>query len=36
VAADLAGVTAFQFRVGEAIPPDQWDAHNLNAEDADE
>jgi hypothetical protein len=36
VAADLGGVTAFEFRVGEAIPPDQWDAHNLNAEDADE
>lgn len=36
VAADLSAVTAFEFRVGEAIPPDQWEEHNLNAEDADE
>lgn len=36
VAADLSAVTAFEFRVGEPIPEDQWEAHNLNAEDADE
>jgi hypothetical protein len=29
-------VTAFEFRVGESIPEDQWEEHNLNAEDADE
>lgn len=36
VAPDLSAVTAFEFRLGEAIPPDQWEEHNLNAEDADE
>jgi len=36
VAADLSAVTAFEFRLGEAIPQDQWEEHNLNAEDADE
>lgn len=36
VAADYTGVTAFQFTVGEPIPEDQWEDHNLNAEDADE
>jgi hypothetical protein len=36
VAADLSAVTAFEFRLGEPIPPEQWEEHNLNAEDADE
>jgi hypothetical protein len=36
VAPDYQGVTAFEFTVGDAIPQDQWEAHNLNAEDADE
>lgn len=36
VAADLAGVTAFEFRLGQPIPEDQWEDHNLNAEDSDE
>jgi len=34
--ADLAGVTAFEFRLGQPIPEDEWDADNLNAEDAAE
>lgn len=34
--ADLAGVSAFTFRLGDDIPPAQWDAHSLNAEDAEE
>lgn len=36
VAADFSGVTAFSFKLGAAIPEDQWDDHNLNAEDVDE
>ena len=36
IAADLSAVTAFEFRIGEAIPEAQWEEHNLNAEDADE
>ncbi|HWA18741.1 MAG TPA: DUF930 domain-containing protein, partial [Devosia sp.] len=36
VAPDLQGVSAFEFTLGEPIPEDQWEAHNLNAEDADE
>ncbi len=36
VAPDYSGVTAFSFKLGAAIPEDQWDAHDLNAEDADE
>jgi hypothetical protein len=36
VAADLSAVTAFEFRLGQPIPEDQWEDHNLNAEDADE
>jgi hypothetical protein len=36
VAPDYQGVTAFEFTVGEPIPEEQWEAHNLNAEDADE
>lgn len=34
--ADLAGISAFQFRLGDEIPESQWDAHSLNAEDAEE
>lgn len=29
-------VTAFSFQLGDEIPPSEWEAHNLNAEDADE
>ncbi len=36
VAGDYSGVTAFSFKLGDAIPQDQWEAHDLNAEDADE
>ena len=36
VAPDYSGVTAFSFKLGAEIPPDQWEAHNLNAEDASE
>ena len=36
IAADYSGVTAFSFKLGDAIPEDQWEAHDLNAEDADE
>jgi hypothetical protein len=36
VAADLSAVTAFEFRLGEPVPPDQWEDHNLNPEDSDE
>jgi len=36
VAADLESVTAFEFKVGKPIPQNEWEAHNLNAEDADE
>jgi len=32
----LDGVTSFSFKLGEAIPRDQWEAHFLNAEDEDE
>jgi len=32
----LDGVTSFSFRLGAAIPADQWEAHSLNAEDEDE
>lgn len=32
----LDGVTSFSFKLGDAIPKDQWDAHFLNAEDEDE
>jgi hypothetical protein len=33
---DLTGVTAFRFAVGEAIPGEEWEAHELIAEDEDE
>ena len=36
VAADLESVTGFEFKVGKPIPESEWEAHNLNAEDADE
>jgi Domain of Unknown Function (DUF930) len=36
VGADLESVSAFEFKLGDAIPQDQWEDHNLNAEDADE
>jgi hypothetical protein len=36
VAADYSGVTAFAFQLGEPIPEDLWEMHNLNAADADE
>jgi hypothetical protein len=36
VAPDLRGVTAFEFTLGDPIPEDEWEEHNLNAEDADE
>lgn len=29
----LDGVTSFSFKLGEAIPESEWEAHNLNAED---
>ena len=35
-AADLAGVTAFEFKLGQPIPEAEWEADNLNAEDAAE
>ncbi|MDO8359348.1 MAG: DUF930 domain-containing protein [Devosia sp.] len=36
VAAGYGGVTAFDFKLGEPIPESDWDAHNLNVEDADD
>lgn len=36
VAPDYRGVTAFEFSLGEPIPEDQWEEHNLNAADEDE
>ena len=35
-AADYSGVTQFAFKLGDPIPEDQWEDHNLNVEDADE
>jgi hypothetical protein len=35
-AADYSGVIEFSFKLGAAIPEDEWEGHNLNAEDADE
>jgi hypothetical protein len=32
----LDGVASFSFKLGEAIPEAEWEAHNLNAEDEDE
>jgi hypothetical protein len=36
VAADLGSVTAFEFKLGKPIPENEWEEHNLNAEDSDE
>ncbi len=36
VAPGYEGVTAFEFKLGDPIPEDQWEDHNLNAEDVDE
>lgn len=36
VAPDYKSVTDFRFKVGDAIPRDLWDAHNLNAADENE
>jgi Domain of Unknown Function (DUF930) len=36
VTADYSGVSAFSFKLGTAIPKDESEDHNLNAEDADE
>jgi len=33
---DLSGVADYSFRNGDPIPKDQWEDHNLNAEDTDE
>ncbi len=33
---DLESVTAFEFKLGDPIPEDLWEDHNLNAADADE
>ena len=35
VAADLQSVTDFSFSIGEPIPRDEWESHDLTAEDAD-
>lgn len=34
VAVDLLSVTDFSFAIGEPIPRDQWESHDLTAEDA--
>ena len=36
VAPDYQSVTDFRFKLGDPIPPAQWSAHDLNAEDAAE
>lgn len=36
VAPGYEGVTAFEFKLGDPIPQDEWEDHNLNAEDAEE
>ena len=36
VAADYASVTTFRFELGEEIPENEWEAHNLIADDEDE
>jgi hypothetical protein len=33
---DLERVTAFEFKLGDPVPQYEWEAHNLNAEDAGE
>jgi hypothetical protein len=36
VASGYEAVTAFDFKLGDAIPESEWEAHNLNAADEDE
>ncbi|MBI4923929.1 MAG: DUF930 domain-containing protein [Devosia nanyangense] len=36
VASGYGGVAAFDFKLGEPIPQSDWEAHNLNVEDADD
>jgi hypothetical protein len=36
VAPNYEGVTAFEFKLGNPIPEDQWEDHNLNVEDKEE
>lgn len=36
VGSDLQSVTAFEMTLGDAVPEDQWEAHDLNAADLDE
>ena len=36
VAADFLAVTAFEFTLGDEVPRDAWDAHDLTDEDAEE
>ncbi len=36
VAANFEGVTAFEFKLGDPIPQDEWEDHNLNVEDKEE
>jgi hypothetical protein len=36
VAPDLGAVAAYRFAIGEAIPEEEWEAHDLIAEDEDE
>lgn len=36
VSADFSGVAAYAFSVGDAIPEEEWDAHDLIAADDDE
>lgn len=33
VMADMSGVRAFEYAVGDAVPPEQWEEHFLNADD---
>lgn len=35
-APDMESVTAFRFAVGPAIPEEEWEEHNLIAEDFDD
>ncbi|MBU1307708.1 MAG: DUF930 domain-containing protein [Alphaproteobacteria bacterium] len=32
-AADVRGTVAFEYAIGNAIPQDEWEAHNLNGDD---
>ncbi|KRA47888.1 DUF930 domain-containing protein [Devosia sp. Root635] len=33
VTADMAGVSAFEYALGDPVPPEQWEEHFLNAND---